>query len=111
MSLPRNTVAFWTEAGPDAPDELKGTNKYFHPERLHWCVSLDRDDWPDVYVVALGPATRVTGTGLQLWSLTGRSSEIVPAWVDVPWDDIDTVVHALRAIADNPATLTQKDQP
>lgn len=102
MSLPRNKVTFWTEAGPDAPDEVKGTNKYFRPERMEWSVSLaHRDDQPYVHVAAHGSATRVPmSQGIQGWTVTGRFADPLPDWIDAPWDDIDTVAHALRAITD-----------
>lgn len=98
MRLPRNIVTLWTKAGPTAPDEIKGTNKYFHPERLEWRVQLGRNDRLDVYVVAHGSATRVVGQGLQGWSVMGQFPDPLPDWIDPPWDDIYTVADMLLAI-------------
>lgn len=75
------SITFWTMAPEDAP-EVKGSRRYFRPERLEWRVSMFRGQ-VSVYMVAHGPATRSNDTYpascQQLWP-----GDDLPAWASGP---------------------------
>lgn len=86
--LPGPVVTFWAKAPDEAPDEVRGTNCYFKPERLEWRVRAFRlgDERIVMDVVAHGPATRVPfRQGLQHWYVMGTpGGDTRPPWLLLP---------------------------